>query len=248
MDKDILVFASKDVGHELLSYLLDSRAPVTFVVAAKPEDRKILEVAAGRKIRAEVFSADTIKKLAAAGRRYDWLLNLWSPHILPENVLSLAEHRLNIHSSLVPHCRGNDNTAWAIRKKLPAGASLIEMTSEVDSGGVYVQEEVAHPFPTKGKDLQALVKKTCVRLFQKHWPEIHSGKIQPRSQAGTVTSHTRRQTEQDRLRDSRETMSLEETLRWALAHDFSPGTTAEVRHENKIYKLTVSLEEKREER
>ena len=240
----VLVFASKRVGLETVEYLLDKQAPVARVIAGIDADQPIVEMAVARSIPAEVYGRQTQRALVAAGERYDWLLNLWCPHILRRPVLQLADRRLNIHPSLVPHCQGNDNAAWCIRKGLPAGVSLIEMEEQVDVGGVYAQKEVPYVFPIRGKELHEILQREAITLFEESWPAICLGTVAPRPQTGPGSYHTRRQTEGDRVVDADAAMSVDAFLHWVLAHDFHPRTTAECRYQGKTYKLRLTMEEK----
>ncbi|MCC7407309.1 MAG: hypothetical protein IT442_04510 [Phycisphaeraceae bacterium] len=237
----ILVLAGKQVGLELTTYLLEERAPVRQVIAATAEDRAMLALCERHGVAAEVFSPGLPARLAE-GQRFAWLLNFWSPHVLDAAALGLAEHRLNVHPTLVPHGRGNDNAAWTIRRGLPAGVSLIEMSSGVDEGDVYAQREVAYTFPMRGAELHAMLQKEIVAFFKEQWPGIFAGRVTPRPQAGPVTTFRRRDTEADRTRRGEEAMPLREWITWALAHDFSPRTTAEVELDGRRYGLTISLQ------
>jgi methionyl-tRNA formyltransferase len=244
MAEDILVFAGKRVGRELVSYLLDIDAPVRRVIVGTSDDRDILDLLNAKQVPGEIYSNQTQSRLIEEGHRYEWLLNLWGPHILRPSTLDLANHRLNAHPSLVPHCRGSDCAAWTIRKQLPAGVTLMEMREEVDVGEVYAQKEVPYSYPTPGRELHALLQPELVALFKESWPAIFSGAALPKPQTGPVSHHTRRQTNQDRVLDGSDPATLEELVRWILAHDFYPGTTAEMRSNGRIYKLSLMVEEK----
>lgn len=229
---------------ELVGYLLDANAPVCRVIVANDADQEILELAAAHQVRTDVYTKDTHPQLVEEGRHYEWILNLWSPHILRPPVLALATRRLNVHPTLVPHCRGNDGAAWAIRKGLPTGVSLIEMDEAVDTGEVYAQREVPFDFPMRGKELHSMLQRELVTLFKDTWPSIHCGQVVPKPQEGPVSYHTRKETEKDRAQDAKTVFALEDCLSWILAHDFYPGTTAEVRHLGRTYKLTLNIEER----
>lgn len=237
----ILVLAGKQVGRELTAYLLEHHAPVRQVVAATEEDRELLSLCEKHGVPVEVFSAKLLARLAEE-QRFNWLLNFWSPHVLDAAVLGMAEHRLNVHPTLVPHCRGNDNAAWTIRRGLPAGVSLIEMTGGIDEGAVYAQREVKYPFPMRGAELHALLQREIIAFFREQWPGIFVGRVTPRPQEGPVTTFRRRDTEADRKRGGEDVMPLREWISWALAHDFSPRTTAEVELDGKRYGLTITLQ------
>jgi len=144
----------------------------------------------------------------------------------------------------VPNCQGNDPAAWALRKGLPAGVSLIEMAKQLGKGGIYVQREVSSDFPMKGQVLHQKLLEESVQLFKDSWLSIYDSEIIPRPQTGKITYHTRKQTNADRVQDASKRMSLYEFINWALAHDFSPRTTAEVEFRGRAYKLSLEIEEK----
>jgi len=245
MNRGILVFASKKVGFELSKYLFDIEAPINRVIVAKKTDVDIMELVKVHKVETSFYDDKLYARLAEKKDRYEWLLNLWSPHILSAAMLNLAAHRLNVHPSLVPHCRGNDNAAWIIRKGLPAGVSILEIGKGVDAGEVYAQREITYSFPIKGRQLHAILENELIALFKECWPAIYSKKMAPKPQQEDASSHTRSQTEKDRiLQDASKALPVEEFMRWLLAHDFSPGTTAEISYGDRTYKLTLNVEEK----
>src|ERR1700761_9493526 len=125
----ILVFAGKRVGAALLSYLISRPERIGYVVAASDADEPIRDLCRAHGIPCSTFVKPLdLAAIRAVATQYDWLLDLWSPHILSAEILSLARHRANLHPSLVPHARGADSTAWFIRKNLPVGVSILEMT------------------------------------------------------------------------------------------------------------------------
>ena len=110
----------------------------------------------------------TSKENGNKGKRFKWLLNIWSPHILSQSFLSLADHRLNVHPALVPKCRGNDCAAWTIRNNYTPGVSLLEMDSGVDSGNVYVQNEIPLIVGECGLDLHQRLLLAAEELLKNH--------------------------------------------------------------------------------
>jgi methionyl-tRNA formyltransferase len=243
MSLGILLFASKYVGRELAAYLLAGDTPIKRVIVGNDDDGVILSMAEQARIDAEVYGPATQENLRRSDQRFTWLLNLWSPHILKPETLALADRRLNVHPGLVPHCRGNDNAAWAVRRNLPAGVSLIEMGAAIDSGDIYAQSIVESPFPTSGKALHELLQHESVNLFKNNWPDICSGKMIPTPQADGGSYFRRRDTNRDRVRNGDDEFSVQQLLSWALAHDFYPGTTAEVRIHGSRYSVRVTINE-----
>jgi methionyl-tRNA formyltransferase len=237
----LLVFAGKRVGLALLSHLIARPEPIGHVVAASAADESILRLCRQHSIACTTFEALDIGALRAVTERYDWLLDLWSPHILSNEILALARHRANLHPSLVPHARGADSTAWCIRKALPIGISILEMTDVVDAGGVYAQREVAAPFPISGSELHARLQDELIALFQESWPRMLTGEIKPQPQAAGGSYHRRKDTNADRRQKADTVMTLGEAARWMLAHDFRPGTTAELEQDGERFRLQLTV-------
>jgi len=238
----MLVFAGKRVGAEALSYLIELREEIARVVVGGEADLEILQLCARAGLAHEVFSKSLCARLAEEGRRYAWLLNLWCPHLLPRDVLGLADKRLNLHPALVPFTRGSDCAAWILRNDEPAGVSLIEMTEALDEGGVYAQRPLEVRFPTRGLDLHGRLQEEMIALFKSAWPKIRSGELLPSPQKPGGSYYRRKQTNADRIRDGASTATLKDTLRWMLAHDFAPGTTAEAMIDGEAYRLRLQIE------
>lgn len=240
----ILVFASKQVGEELTGYLLNREDEVSRVIAGSSCDQKILQLAKKHAVPASVFDSDIEKSLVQRGERFEWLLNFWSPHLLSEKVLNLADYRVNVHPSLVPYCRGNDCAAWTIRTGAPAGVSLLEMTEDIDSGRVWAQRRVSYDWPIRGRELHDRLQEEAIQLFRETWPEILAGERLPERPAREGGSYfTRADTEEDRHRRADEALgSIGEVVNWVLAHDFYPGTTAVIERGGTRYRVRVRLE------
>ena len=238
----ILVFAGKRVGVELLRYLIDRKDPVDHVIAASDADRDILNLCRETGITHGVFNRDLIERVAASGRRYDWILDLWSPHILRKPLLDLAANRANLHPSLIPHARGADSTAWILRKGLPAGVSILEMTENIDGGGLYAQQEFDVEFPIRGRTLHERLQDEMIALFKQVWPRMLSGKLMAQPQPAGGSYHRRKQTDADRVQNENTQMMLGDAITWMLAHDFYPGTTAELVRNGERFRLRLSIE------
>ena len=242
-EQEILLLASKDIGLKIFSFLLAKGYKVNQCLVGSKEDSKLITLANDEGIPVEVCCNDIQKKMVSKGKRFKWLLNIWSPHILSQSFLSLADHRLNVHPALVPKCRGNDCAAWTIRNNYKPGVSLLEMDSGVDSGNVYVQNEIPPIVGECGLDLHLRLLLAAEELFKKSWENIYRGKIKPSEQKGKVTTYTRKQTNNDRQREGFEKMTLSEFCSWALAHNFSPKSTAEVSAHGKRFSLEIKIKE-----
>jgi methionyl-tRNA formyltransferase len=241
----LLIFASKKVGLETLKFILKNNLPIEKVVVTDNTDKynkQIIKLINIHKIDISIYHEGIQEEIIANNHKYNWILNLWSPKILKSELLSLANHRLNIHSGLVPICRGNDNALWCIRNRLPAGVALLEIDKNIDCGKVYVQKRVKYSFPIKGIQLHQKIQKTAISLFNNNWNKIYQGIIDPKKQQGKITNYFKRKfTENDRYKNENTIMSLKEFINWIQAHDFYPGTTAETSFNGKKYKLLLKI-------
>jgi methionyl-tRNA formyltransferase len=237
----ILIFAGKRVGATLLSYLISRPEPIGHVVAAADADRSIQSICQQHKIPCSIFDRLDIRALRSGTDQFEWLLDLWSPHILSKEILSLARYRANLHPSLVPHARGADSTAWCIRKDLPVGVSILEMTEIVDGGGLYAQKQLEVEFPVSGRQLHERLQDEMIEFFKLVWPDMLAGRIMPRPQPAGGSHHRRTETNEDRKQRADAVMTLSEAVRWMLAHDFHPGTTAELEQDGQRFKLQLTV-------
>lgn len=239
-DKGLLIFAGKQVGLELVEFLLKHSYPVRKLIIANKLDNELYELAIKSNIQVDFYTKTIQQQLIASEENYDWILSLWSPYILKDDLLTLAGHRLNIHPSYLPNGGGNDNAMWTIRNEMKAGVSLIEMEKGIDEGGIYDQVEVKFDFPMTGKRLNNLLRNESILLFKTAWPAIYQGKKFPIKKK-LQSYYTRAQTNQDRVKSAEEKMTVKDFMLWALAHDFSPNTTAEVMLNEVHYSVEISL-------
>ena len=236
----MLVFASKSVGKQVVEYLIGRKDPIEQLIIADRKEQDLIRLAKCNNLDHAVYSKQTVNRLIRRGRRYDWLINAWSPHILNNAVLHLARHRVNFHPSLLPRYRGNDQAAWTIINNDVAGVTLLEMNAKIDAAGIWAQKRVPYRFPIKGKDLNARLQKEVVALFKATWPQMMTGKIRPKAQRGPKSFYTRRATNQDRRIKIADFDHPARVIRRIMAHDFSPNTTAQLRHKGEIYQLTLT--------
>lgn len=230
----ILVLASKKVGLECVKYLVKHKFNFDLVLCHEDVELKKYADALGLSY---CFYQNNLK----LQKKYTWLLNLWSPHILKKDFLDKFLYRLNIHPSYSPYCLGNDNAAWTIRNRYIAGVSLLEMTEKVDEGEIWVQEKVSYSYPIKGKELHELLLKQSIKIFCKYWSKIYAHELKPQKIELIDSKFCREDTNKDReiiLSDE-----IEDFINKVLAHDFLPNNAAMVKLNGKKYKIEINLEE-----
>ena len=146
--ENAIVFCCDYVGARTLEHLIATGDPVDLVVVTR-DTPEIAEMTAAAGIEClQLRDAGTLERVKS--RRFRWLLNLWGTAVLDAEVLSTAEHRLNIHPGIVPDCRGTDCATWVLRFDIPAGVSLLDMSAELDAGDIYAAETVDIAFPATG--------------------------------------------------------------------------------------------------
>lgn len=230
----ILAFVDKWIGLECAVRMIAQfpQDDYTFVLGpnGNAEARKAL---AGYPL--QDISPETVANLRKMSpRSFDWLLNLWGHIIYREQDLALATRSLNIHPGLLPQARGSDPVVWTIRNGYEAGATLHEITPDIDAGPIYARKQVPYKLPIKGGELYDEVIRQCIDLFADNWAAIRSSPV-TEDQTGDHVTHRRKQLDPDRR------IPFDETISKLLAHDFNDGYRAIVTIDGIDYHASLSL-------
>jgi methionyl-tRNA formyltransferase len=231
----ILAFIDKWIGRECALDMVRKfpEDSYTFVVGPH-EQAETCQALQGHDVRRN--SPEVIAALRAEGpAAYDWLLNLWGHDIFRAEDLALAKRSLNIHPGLLPHVRGSDPVVWTLRKQLPAGATLHELTLDVDAGPIWAQVTVPYKLPITGGALYEKVVRESVLLFKARWRDIRNSPYPPAPQQGEHPTYRRKQLDPDRR------IPLDETISKLLAHDFNDGYRAIVNVNGVDYHARLTL-------
>jgi methionyl-tRNA formyltransferase len=240
-----LIFTAKDTGQRCVEYLLDNFPDddYTFVLC-EPGADATAAMLERRGLTGMRLSAQTLDVIRGVGEaHYDWLLNLWGGHIFKTDILSRARNSLNIHPAYLPYCRGRDPVVWAIRRGCPAGVTLHSITQGVDEGPIWYREEVPYTLPVRGVELYERVVERCWQAFGEQWAKLRAGEVAATPQDEIVDMATFRRSDLllDRIIDLDVDLAARDLLLRLLAHDFSPGYSAQVVIGGKPYAATLSL-------
>lgn len=97
----------------------------------------------------------------------DIIFSIYYTQILSNKILKLAKYRVNFHPSLLPKYRGRAPLIWAIiNGERKTGISVHEMTSKVDRGKIYIQEEIEIGFFDTGYQLHKKAAKKTIAVFE----------------------------------------------------------------------------------
>jgi hypothetical protein len=239
-----LIFAGKMVGAKCVEYLLNAFPDDQYVfVVCEPGATAIVDVLEQNRCKYTTLSEDFLDSIRLSPERhYDWLLNLWGNYIFKSDILSRASRTLNIHPAYLPFARGRDPIVWAIRHGYPAGVTLHEMVPGVDEGPIWYREEVPYRYPITGGELYGQVIERCWRAFCEQWPLLRSGdRAALPQESGSSPTRRRKDLWGDRRIDADSDLAARDTLLRLLAHDFSPGYTAQVVLAGKTFDATLLL-------
>lgn len=143
-------------------------------------------------------------------------LRAWQPdllvvaaygQILSTAVLATAPYGgINVHASLLPKYRGAAPVAWAIyHGEQQTGVTIIQMSPQLDAGGILVQAAVAiSPEETAG-ELEARLALLGAQLVLHAIEQIAAGTAQPRPQDPAQVTKAPKLKKEDGLIDWRRT-------------------------------------------
>lgn len=112
--------------------------------------------------------------------------------ILPVAELNGAR-AINLHTSLLPWCRGTMPHLWTFVEGTPPGVSLHEMDAGIDTGPIVAQEEI--DIPIESHSLQSvydLLHARVALLFARTWPLIRDATYHATPQPRGGSYHTLR--------------------------------------------------------
>ena len=129
---------------------------------------------------------------------HDWRpsalgLSVHYQRILPDTMIESYEGLWNLHPGFLPWGRGFYPVFWALWERSPAGATLHEITSQLDAGPIVEQLEVKVEPSDTGGSLHARVQAAEQALFERWWPRILAGDTPPSTAQPSAagSTHTR---------------------------------------------------------
>lgn len=181
----LVVFAHDSVGEEALDLLLANHAAHVALVVHDPDKGSAgIEAVLARHAypaaqvleAASLYQPETVARLQAVAP--DLIVLAWWPHIVREPLLSLPRRGLlNMHPSLLPHCRGKAPNFWALVEERPFGVTLHHVDAGIDSGAIAFQAEIPLDWDDTGETLHHKARRRMVSLFRDSLPRILAGDI-----------------------------------------------------------------------
>lgn len=113
----------------------------------------------------------------------------WWPRIVRQEVIDAPTNGLlNLHPSLLPHCRGKDPNFWAIVEGAPFGVTLHFVDAGIDTGPIAFQAEIPVSWEDTGGSLYAKAQAAAVTLVEHSLDAILAGEVPRRAQEPTAGS------------------------------------------------------------
>jgi methionyl-tRNA formyltransferase len=251
--KRLGIFADGPVGEAILGHAIDTCAP-----------QLSLLVFASQEARAHFERSDQPARLASDCRRCCWsdldsevvyqqvlaspvdiAFLAWWPHLLKARHLRIAtDATLNLHPSLLPHCRGKDPNFWALVEQRPFGVTIHHVDQSIDGGDIAFQRELAVDWTDTGKSLYRKAESEAVRLFAESLPAIAAGDIPRIPQHPSQGSmHYRRELEPASRLDLDESLPVREVLNRLRARSFEPHPACRFSEGGKTYEVRIDIRE-----
>jgi methionyl-tRNA formyltransferase len=241
----IAVLAEGRVGRAVVEFLLskhpsDLAAVVLRNRDAVEEDTRISHLAAAH--GTPVLGWEEGRN-ALAGLKPDLLLLAWWPFILKDADLALAPTVLNMHPSLLPHCRGKDPNFWALVEERPFGVTLHHVEAKVDAGPIAFQREIPTDWESTGESLYLAAQNEMIDLFIDSYPAISAGAIPKITQDLDLggKSHMRADLHPASTIELDEPTTARKLFNRVRARTFPPHPACQFSDKGAVYEVTVNI-------
>lgn len=131
----------------------------------------------------------------------DFVVSYRYRHIIKPDVLDLlAGRNCNLHVAMLPWNRGADPNFWSWVDGTPKGVTIHVMDKALDTGPILCQRPVTFSEPATLASTYDDLQREIIDLFCASWPDIRSGRMQPKPQSGKSSYH--RSSEKTRLMEA----------------------------------------------
>lgn len=175
--------------------------------------------------------------------RFDALITVYWPFIVPLRVFSMVPLTVNFHPALLPINRGWYPHVHSILDGSPAGVTLHQLSAKADQGGIWAQHPVnIEPWETSG-DVYKKLQREMFSLFCDSWKQIKGGEITPRGQNESLAIyHSKKEIDSLDKLDLDQVTKCRDFLNHLRARTFNNKGFAYFIEENQKYYVRVIIE------
>jgi len=235
------------------------RAAVEFVLASHPQDLKLLvanslDFVKSLGLDGSAGSGDLTVMLweelaTEAGRQkartheLDTVVLCWWPHLIKGALLELGRrHTLNMHPSLLPHCRGKDPNFWCLVEGRPFGVTIHHVDASVDGGAIAFQAAIPTSWEDTGETLYRKAEAAMIDLFKRSYEAIATNAVPRLAQDLSGGSfHRRAELEPASQLDLDETYAVRDLLNRLRARTFPPHPGCRFEDAGEVYEVRIAI-------
>ncbi|MEM6960329.1 MAG: formyltransferase family protein [Myxococcota bacterium] len=149
---------------------------------------------------------------------------------------------INLHPSLLPHCRGCYPNVWSIVTRAPAGVTMHHIDAKIDTGDIVSQETVEVAPEDTGASLYAKLEAASCCLFRSTWPKLVAGTASRTSQGPGGSLHRKRDVDEIDEIDLDRTYTGRDLIDLIRARTFAPHRGAYFRSGGRKIYVSLALE------
>ena len=169
----LAIFADKQVGFEILSYIIeDFKHDLVLIVTKSESEISVLGNSHGIPC---LDSSDVELEGKFQELNLDLAVLAWWPDIVSSRLTKLAKFGfINTHPSLLPYNKGRNPNFWALVDGNPFGVSIHRVEDKVDSGEILSQKEIIYDWTDNAETLYEKATLEMINLFKDTYPKIRN--------------------------------------------------------------------------
>lgn len=171
----IAIFASEDVGLEIVKYFYETKTAVHLLVLDLNDTyyEQIKKYNTANCVADSTALQDFAFLQKIKSMELDLVVLAWWHHIITLPLLDAAKFGfLNFHPSLLPYNRGKHYYFWNLIEKAPFGVTLHLIDETIDKGKVLFQKKLDTSIVDTGRTLRDRAKIEIVELFKDNFLKI----------------------------------------------------------------------------
>jgi len=182
----VAIFANNEAGLKVVKYLkMHENTEICLLYTCGTNKKLDLKIAKETGLKQKnIFTKrcqyeNLLHKKYFKKKHIDFIITVYWPWLIKEDLYSLSKNTINFHPSLLPINRGWYPHVHNIIKKTSGGVSLHQIAKKADQGKIWCQKKVDVLPTDNAKELHARLQRTIINLFKSNWNNIRTSKIIP---------------------------------------------------------------------